>query len=203
MLEPFELAVSVCDDLPALVSCHFADHVFDSRLEVSWCVFMHLLGVPYMPEGLEIRFRHNYIYTPDFFLPAAWADMTGAFLEIKGNVPDTAAISKAAMVPRHTSLPTVILAGSLGVPFRDHNRTTARCEVENPYRCHAWDRHGRAVPGMVWVMRDDARVHLAVVDDPSRDMGWAHPRLLLAYRTAARLTRGVVARHGQSRRCGE
>lgn len=75
------------------IETRYKGYRFRSRLEARWAVFFDSLGLKweYEPEGFDLGFGE--LYLPDFWLPEM-----NAWVEIKGEKPDAAMMTKPRLL---------------------------------------------------------------------------------------------------------
>ena len=96
------------------INTRYAGHLFRSRLEARWAVFMDALGWQwdYEPEGFDLP--HTGLYLPDFLVLNTGAiDLPCPFwAEVKGTAPSIAEINSLRELCCETNLPGTFLLGS-------------------------------------------------------------------------------------------
>lgn len=156
-------------------------HRYDSVLEVRWAVFMHVLGIRYVPMGRTINFGRDDSYTPDFVIPE-----DNLCIEIKPFFPSEEALVKAQQAAEQDHCNFAILYGDLSSPVGLSNGSNNRFMRKNPYKGIMWASGGKRVPGeALWIFDPEKnKISLRCVCDYIRDRRWAHWKIHMAYEAA-------------------
>lgn len=181
---------------------YYEGHIFRSRTEARWAVFLDAIGVPweYEREGFDID---GVRYLPDFRLPTL-----GAFLEVKGAYPTPSEREKCSWLAEATKDVALIVWGEPCPPaqlVKRSDRDGDQAMVFHPdWDDQSWWWCECPYCGLIDLTFQGRAERLRcrcveVLDQSSRHFAHDTPRLLDAYAAARRAFTGPNF-HGQPSR---